>query len=208
MRYKYLFLKARLEKEEQLVHTHADCMRGPLGHWGVIVATPTSGWQAGRCAQPQQEQNSRFVLCERGWMGFDRKLKWTLIPPNLLSLSLLPSVYFLSLLWISSVSVILPLLPPFFLPNSPNTIPMLSTHFLLCSLLSASWFLSCLDPFSGLGRLLFRGQHGGQHSVCLGKCQPVFGVPAGGPDEHQRLQCAARWRSCRVHQEPPAQEPG
>lgn len=77
----------------------------------------------------------------------------------------------------------------------------------LLALYSLSFILSSHPP-SGPGRLLLCCQHGRQHSVCVGECQPVFALPAGGADEHQRLQRAACWRSHRVHQEPPAQEPG
>jgi len=60
----------------------------------------------------------------------------------------------------------------------------------------------------GSGRLLLRGQHGGKHRVCVGEREPVSALPAGGADEHQRLQRAARRRPRRVRQEPPAHQPG
>ena len=60
----------------------------------------------------------------------------------------------------------------------------------------------------GPGRLLFRGEHGGQRRVCVGERDAVPALPPGGADEHQRVQRAARGRPRRVHQEPAAQEPG
>lgn len=59
----------------------------------------------------------------------------------------------------------------------------------------------------GPGWLLLRGEYGGQHCVCIWECDPVPALQPGRAHEHQCLQCAARWGSCRVHQELAAKVP-